>query len=90
MENFSAILQTVWRPAQTNSWGGGLHQPPPPDRARVKLRWHNAGLKRLGHDASAGGGWCEHLFISILQLFMFRTLENIFIDRTRHISKHVT
>ena len=35
MENFSTILQTVWRPAQKNSWGGGLHQPPP-DRARVK------------------------------------------------------
>ena len=34
MENFSAIIQTVWRPAQKNSWGGGLHQPPP-DRARV-------------------------------------------------------
>ena len=34
MENFSTILQTVWRPAQKNSWGG-LHQPPP-DRARVK------------------------------------------------------
>ena len=37
MENFSTILQTVWRPAQKNSWGGGLHQPPPPDRARVKI-----------------------------------------------------
>ena len=32
MENFSAILQTVWRPAQNNSWGVAS----PPDRARVK------------------------------------------------------
>ena len=24
------ILQAVWRAAQKNSWGGGLHQPPPP------------------------------------------------------------
>ena len=34
MENFSTILQTVWRPAQKNSWGGGASTPPP-DRARV-------------------------------------------------------
>ena len=27
MENFSTILQTVWRPAQKN-YGRGLHQPP--------------------------------------------------------------
>ena len=36
---------------------------------------------------AAGGANCEHLFISILQLFMFRTLKNMFIDRTRHMSK---
>ena len=35
MENFSAILQTVWRPAQKNSWGGGVASTPP-DRSRVK------------------------------------------------------
>ena len=34
MENFSTILQTVWRPAQKNSWG--VASTPPPDRARVK------------------------------------------------------
>ena len=36
MENFSTILQTVWRPAQKNSWGGGgcIN---PPGRARVKM-----------------------------------------------------
>ena len=28
MENFSTILQTVWRPAQKNSWGGGCINPP--------------------------------------------------------------
>ena len=33
MENFSAILRTVWRPAQKNSWG--VASTPPPDRARV-------------------------------------------------------
>ena len=27
MENFSAILQTVWRPAQKNSWGGVASTP---------------------------------------------------------------
>ena len=57
---------------------------------RIKLRWHNAGLDRIGHDASASGGWCEHLFISILQLIMFSTFENIFIDRTSTYLKHVT
>ena len=32
MENFSTILQTVWRPAQKNSWVGCIN---PPDWARV-------------------------------------------------------
>ena len=34
MQNFSAIRQAVRRPFHKNSWG--VHQPPPPMRARVK------------------------------------------------------
>ena len=34
MENFRAISQTVYRPAQKNSWGGVASTPPP--LARVK------------------------------------------------------
>ena len=41
MKNFSAILQTVWRPAQKNSWGGCIN---PPDRARVKFEHQSLSL----------------------------------------------
>ena len=35
METFNTILQTVWRPAQKNSWEGCIN---PPYRARVNPR----------------------------------------------------
>ena len=43
MENFSTILQMVWRPAQKNSWG--VASTPPPDRARVNTESYGLVVK---------------------------------------------
>ena len=63
MENFSTILQTVWRPAQKNS-GGLHHPPPPPDRARVKERE----IISAGHQGHAANDTTVHLSQNKVQL----------------------